>query len=39
MITVSRGVWHRTRPLGGRSVNVTFERVEAMSERLAGPGE
>ena len=39
MITVNRGVRHRTRPLGGRSVNVTFERVEARSESLAGPGE
>jgi mannose-6-phosphate isomerase-like protein (cupin superfamily) len=39
MITVSRGVRHRTRPVGERSVNVTFERVGAQSERLAGPGE
>jgi len=39
LITVSRGVRHRTRPMGERSVNVTFERVNARSERLAGPGE
>jgi len=25
--------------VGERSVNVTFERVGAQSERLAGPGE
>jgi mannose-6-phosphate isomerase-like protein (cupin superfamily) len=37
MITVSRGVRHRTRPLGGRSVNLTFERSGARSEKLAPP--
>jgi len=37
MITVSRGVRHRTRPVGERSVNVTFERVDAGSERLEPP--
>lgn len=34
MITVERGVRHRTRPRGGRSVNLTFERAGARSETL-----
>lgn len=29
MVTVSRGVRHRTRPLGKRSVNLTFESANA----------
>jgi mannose-6-phosphate isomerase-like protein (cupin superfamily) len=37
MITVNRGVRHRTRPIGGRSVNLTFERAGARSETLASP--
>jgi len=37
MITVSRGVRHRTRPIGKRSVNLTFERAGARSEKLAAP--
>jgi mannose-6-phosphate isomerase-like protein (cupin superfamily) len=32
MITVKRGVRHRTRPIGKRSVNLTFERADARSE-------
>lgn len=32
LITVRRGVWHRTRPIGERSVNLTFERAGARSE-------
>lgn len=32
MATVSRGVRHRTRPLGRRSVNLTFEAAEAETE-------
>lgn len=39
MITVSRGVRHRTRPVGERSVNLTFERVAARSENLPAPGQ
>jgi mannose-6-phosphate isomerase-like protein (cupin superfamily) len=39
MITVNRGVRHRTRPIGKRSVNLTFERAGARSETLAAPGE
>src|ERR1700677_970575 len=39
MITVNRGVRHRTRPVGKRSVNLTFERAGARSEMLASPGE
>lgn len=35
MITVNRGVRHRTRPMGERSVNLTFERAGALSERLS----
>jgi len=31
-LTVSRGVVHRTRPGGDRSVNLTFERVGAITE-------
>ena len=26
LVTVPAGVWHRTRPSGARSVNLTFER-------------
>jgi mannose-6-phosphate isomerase-like protein (cupin superfamily) len=37
MITVNRGVRHRTRPIGKRSVNLTFERADARSEALASP--
>ena len=31
MLTVPRGVVHRTRPLGDRSVNLTFERRDAQT--------
>ncbi len=37
MITVNRGVRHRTRPIGARSVNLTFERAAAKSEMLDAP--
>jgi mannose-6-phosphate isomerase-like protein (cupin superfamily) len=37
IITVSRGVRHRTRPIGTRSVNLTFERAGAQSEALPPP--
>ena len=37
MITVNRGVRHRTRPIGTRSVNLTFERAGARSEMLTSP--
>jgi mannose-6-phosphate isomerase-like protein (cupin superfamily) len=37
MITVSRGVRHRTRPVGERSVNLTFERTGATCQTLAPP--
>jgi mannose-6-phosphate isomerase-like protein (cupin superfamily) len=33
MLTIPRGVRHRTRPVGGRSVNLTFEL--AQSETVA----
>lgn len=39
MITINRGVRHRTRPIGKRSVNLTFERAGARSELLAAPWE
>jgi mannose-6-phosphate isomerase-like protein (cupin superfamily) len=39
MITVKRGVPHRTRPIGERSVNLTFERAGARTEKLAAPPE
>lgn len=32
MTTVSRGMCHRTRPLGQRSVNLTFEAADAKTE-------
>lgn len=34
LCTVPRGVVHRTRPLGSRSVNLTFERRDAPTEFL-----
>ncbi len=37
MITVNRGVRHRTRPVGERSVNLTFERAGARSEKVSAP--
>lgn len=37
MITVERGVRHRTRPMGGRSVNITFERAGTRSEKITAP--
>jgi len=39
MITVERGVRHRTQPIGERSVNLTFERIGARSESLPSPTE
>jgi mannose-6-phosphate isomerase-like protein (cupin superfamily) len=39
MITVNRGVRHRTRPIGNRSVNLTFERAGALTQVLPPPAE
>jgi mannose-6-phosphate isomerase-like protein (cupin superfamily) len=39
MLTVNRGVRHRTRPIGERPVNLTFERAGTRSEVLASPPE
>ena len=39
ILTVNRGVRHRTRPIGQRSVNVTFERAGAGSVMLGSPWE
>jgi mannose-6-phosphate isomerase-like protein (cupin superfamily) len=39
MFTVEKGLRHRTRPIGTRSVNLTFERVNAKSEALAAPAK
>lgn len=38
MYTVPRGVRHRTRPKGNRSVNLTFERTDMRTEMLPPPG-
>jgi mannose-6-phosphate isomerase-like protein (cupin superfamily) len=41
MATVSRGVPHRTRPLGRRSVNLTFEAANTEtqpSQTISSPG-
>lgn len=37
LLTVPRGLIHRTRPGGSRSVNLTFERLGAATEFLGGP--
>jgi mannose-6-phosphate isomerase-like protein (cupin superfamily) len=37
LLTVPAGVHHRTLPIGGRSVNLTFERRDARSEDVAAP--
>jgi mannose-6-phosphate isomerase-like protein (cupin superfamily) len=37
MLTVARGVRHRTRPVGERSVNLTFERTGARSDKVPAP--
>jgi mannose-6-phosphate isomerase-like protein (cupin superfamily) len=37
MITVKRGIRHRTRPIGHRSVNLTFERTNALTDPLPSP--
>jgi mannose-6-phosphate isomerase-like protein (cupin superfamily) len=39
MLTVDRGVRHRTRPVGKLSVNLTFEKAGAKSERMNSPEE
>lgn len=39
LITVKQGVRHRTRPVGERSVNLTFERAGARTETLTSPRE
>jgi hypothetical protein len=39
MFTFEKGVRHRTRPIGTRSVNLIFERVNAKSETFAAPAE
>lgn len=39
IITVDRGVRHRTRPIGERSVNLTLERAGASSEMLCSSRE
>jgi mannose-6-phosphate isomerase-like protein (cupin superfamily) len=37
LTTIPRGVRHRTRPIGERSINLTFERASARSEALPPP--
>lgn len=38
LVTVPAGTLHRTRPRGARSVNLTFERVNAATEFLEPAG-
>ncbi len=37
MLTVPRGIVHKTRPAGARSVNLTFERKGAATEFVDAP--
>lgn len=37
LLTVRRGVSHCTRPIGGRSVNLTFEWADATTGAVEGP--
>jgi mannose-6-phosphate isomerase-like protein (cupin superfamily) len=37
MLTIPRGTRHRTRPIGSRSVNLTFERANAQTNPLPAP--
>lgn len=37
MLTVRAGQAHRTRPVGDRSVNLTFERTDAATLRIEAP--
>jgi mannose-6-phosphate isomerase-like protein (cupin superfamily) len=37
MLTVRAGQAHRTRPVGSRSVNLTFERADATTVRIEEP--
>lgn len=39
MITVPKGVAHRTRPIGGRSVNLTVEHRATTTERIDVAGD
>ena len=39
MVTIERGVRHRTRPMGARSVNITIERATTRTKLLAAPGD
>jgi mannose-6-phosphate isomerase-like protein (cupin superfamily) len=38
IITVRAGQAHRTRPVGDRSVNLTFERTDATTLKIDEPG-
>ena len=38
MVTVPRGLLHRTRPVGDRSVNLTFEAAQAETVAVSPPG-
>jgi mannose-6-phosphate isomerase-like protein (cupin superfamily) len=37
LLTVKRGIPHCTRPIGGRSVNLTFERADATTVAVEAP--
>ncbi len=39
MITVPKGVAHRTRPIGGRSVNLTIEHRATTTEKIDVAGD
>lgn len=39
MFTVPRGTVHRTRPIGERSVNLTFERDNSQTVFVSGPAD
>jgi mannose-6-phosphate isomerase-like protein (cupin superfamily) len=38
MMTIPKGTAHRTRPIGGRSVNLTMEHGSTSTERIDMPG-
>ena len=37
LLTIKRGVRHRTQPIGSRSVNITIERVKTITIRVEVP--
>ncbi|MGA2809968.1 MAG: cupin domain-containing protein [Candidatus Acidiferrum sp.] len=39
LLTIPRGVRHRTRPVGGRTVNLTFESANSETVAVGRPGK